>query len=153
MREPDARFTLTLDELREIYRVDQASSGVSAGEVGDVYAITEYDDERIVASTSVGDDNARKGGSVAGLAIFRFFDAMGYLVTLAQSPKGTEAFTCDVSIHFLRPAPVGSFLIEGRPLKFGRRASIVAVTVSSPLVTEGPVASGVVTYAPVFPKG
>jgi len=153
MTVPGARFTLTLKELREIYNVDQASSGVSANERSDVYEITEYDDERIVATTDVGTDSSRKGGTVAGIAIFRFFDAMGYLVTLAQSPKGTEAFTADVTIHFLRPAPVGSFLIEGRPLKFGRRASIVSVTVSSPLVTEGPVASGLVTYVPVLPTG
>jgi acyl-coenzyme A thioesterase PaaI-like protein len=56
-----------------------------------------------------------------------------------------------VSIHFLRPAPVGTFLIEGRPLRFGRRASVVAVTISSPEVADGPIAAGVVSYVPIFP--
>jgi acyl-coenzyme A thioesterase PaaI-like protein len=56
-----------------------------------------------------------------------------------------------VSMHFLRPGPIGTFVIEGRPLKFGRRASVVAVTVSSPEVSDGAIAAGVVSYAPIFP--
>ena len=76
---------------------------------------------------------------------------MGYLVTLSQSPRGTEGFTTDVAIHFLRPGPIGTFIIEGRPLKFGRRSSVVAVTVSLPEVADGPIAAGVVTYRPTFP--
>ena len=142
---------LTLDELNALYRADHAASGVSSGDSAGPYTITEYTGERIVAWTEVGPSASRKGGAVAGMTIFRFFDAMAYMVTLSQSPKGTEAFTSDISIHFLRPAPVGRFVIDGRPLRFGRRASVVAVTVSSPQVPEGPVASGVVTYAPVFP--
>ncbi|MGZ4764900.1 MAG: PaaI family thioesterase [Ilumatobacteraceae bacterium] len=144
-------LTLTLEELKEAFGADSSASGEAVSTGGDWLSIDEYTPDKIVARTEIADEHTRKGGTVAGATIFRFFDAIGYLVTLAQSPKGTEGFTTDVSIHFLRAAPVGTFLIEGRPLKFGRRASVVAVTISSTEVSDGPVAAGVVTYAPIFP--
>ena len=144
-------LTLTLEELKEAFGSDSSSTGEAVSTGGDWLSIEEYTPDRIVARTEVADEHTRKGGTVAGATIFRFFDAIGYLVMLSQSPKGTEGFTTDVSMHFLRPGPVGTFLIEGRPLKFGRRASVVAVTVSSHEVPDGPIAAGVVTYAPIFP--
>jgi uncharacterized protein (TIGR00369 family) len=144
-------LTLTLEELKEVFGTDSSATGEAVSTGGDWLSIDEYAPDKIVARTEVADEHTRKGGTVAGATIFRFFDAIGYLVMLAQSPKGTEGFTTDVSIHFLRAAPAGTFLIEGRPLKFGRRASVVAVTVASPEVSEGPIAAGVVTYAPIFP--
>ena len=145
------RFRLTREELLAIHEADSDAAGISASGKGLGYDITEYDDGRIVAWTEVSAQHARKGGTVAGGTIFGFFEALGYMVTLAQSPHGTEAFTIDVSIHFLRPGPLGRFMIEGKALRFGKRSSVVAVTVSSPQVPEGPVASGIVTYAPIFP--
>src|SRR5689334_14645945 len=139
---------LTLEELREAFGSDSSATGEAVSTGGDWLNIQEYAPDRIVVRTDVADEHTRKGGTVAGPTIFRFFDAIAYLVTLSQSPRGTEGFTSDVSMHFLRPGPIGTFLIEGRPLKFGRRASVVAVTVSSPQVPDGPIAAGVVTYAP-----
>jgi uncharacterized protein (TIGR00369 family) len=144
-------FTLTLEELNERHRADHAASGVTTGRRGAQLSIDRYESDLIVASTDISDADARKGGTLAGSAIFTFFDSIGYVTTLAQSPKGTEAFTTDVSIHFLRPAPMGRIVVEARPLRFGRRSSVVAVTVSSPNVPEGPIASGHITFAPVFP--
>jgi uncharacterized protein (TIGR00369 family) len=143
---------LTLEELQDMFTADSNASGVSADDEWR-YNITEYDGDRVVASTELNSlQHARKGGTIAGVMLFRFFDAVGYMVTLAQSPKGTEAFTTDVSINFLRPGPLGKFIIEGRTMRFGKRSSVVAITVSSPQVPEGPVASGVIIFAPVFPK-
>ena len=146
------RSRLTLEELQATYAADSDASGVSSAGDDYGYNITEYDGERVVAWTEVSEQHTRKGGTIAGAVLFRFFDAVGYMVTLAQSPRGTEAFTTDVSMHFLRPGPLGRFIIEGRALRFGRRSSVVAITVSSPEVPEGPVASGVITFAPVFPR-
>ena len=144
-------LTLTLEELNKAFGADSSASGQAVTTGGDWLLIDEYTPERIVARCDVADQHARKGGTLSGAALFRFFDAMGYLVTLSQSPRGTEGFTTDVAIHFLRPGPIGTFIIEGRPLKFGRRSSVVAVTVSSPEVADGPIAAGVVTYTPTFP--
>ncbi len=151
-RERPSRFCLTLEELQETYRADSDASGVSSSDEEYGYNVTEYGGDRVVVWTEVSMQHSRKGGTIAGAVLFRFFDAVGYMVTLAQSPKGTEAFTTDVSMHFLRPGPLGRFIIEGRALRFGRRSSVVAITVSSPQVPEGPIASGVITFAPVFPK-
>jgi acyl-coenzyme A thioesterase PaaI-like protein len=145
-------FTLTLEELGATFSADRAASGVAADDVGDPFEIVEYTRERIVGRTHTTPEHSRKGGTIAGMTIFRFFDSMAYVVTLAQSPRGTEAYTSDVTIQFLRPGPLGPFDIEARPLRFGRRASVVGLTLSSPLVEDGPVATGVVTYAPVFPS-
>jgi acyl-coenzyme A thioesterase PaaI-like protein len=145
-------LTLTLEELEKAFWADSSASGEAVTAGGDWLSVEEYTAERIVARASITDDHTRKGGTVAGATVFRFFDAIGYLVTLAQSPRGTEGFTTDVAIHFLRTGPARDFLIEGRPLKFGRRASVVAVTVSSPEISGGPIAAGVVTYAPRFPE-
>jgi acyl-coenzyme A thioesterase PaaI-like protein len=57
-----------------------------------------------------------------------------------------------VTIHYLRPGPLGRVDVEARPLKFGKRASIVAINVYSPAVPDGPIASGTITFAPIFPK-
>lgn len=150
-QEPKTTFRLSREELEEMYTADSAASGISADDERR-YHITEYEGDRLVAWTDVSTRHSRKGGTIAGGALFSFFDGVGYMVTLAQSPKGTEAFTTDVSMHFLRPGPLGKFIIEARALRFGRRSSVVAITVSSPEVPEGPVASGVITFAPVFPK-
>lgn len=142
---------LTLDELNAVYRADMAASGVSDKRPGAAPTVVELSRERIVIQVEASDRHTRKGGTVSGATIFSFFDSVGYMMTIAQAPKGSEAFTTDVSIKFLRPGPLGVFIIEGRPLKFGRRASVVAVTVSSPAVADGPIASGDITFAPIFP--
>ena len=97
-------LTLTSEELKEAFGTDSSASGEAVSTGGDWLAIDEYTPDKIVARTEIADEHTRKGGTVAGATIFRFFDAMAYLVTLAQSPKGTEGFTTDVSIHFLRVA-------------------------------------------------
>jgi uncharacterized protein (TIGR00369 family) len=143
---------MSLEELRARYRADNAASGVTAAQGGAQLEIEQYGEDIIVAAAEVSNADARKGGTLAGGTIFRFFDAIGYMATLAQAPEGADAFTTDVSIHFLRPGPAGRVVVEARPLRFGRRSSVVAVTVHSPLVPDGPIASGHITFAPVFPR-
>src|SRR5437660_6059598 len=90
------RLTLTLDELSAIFGVDRAASGVGADDEGDPFTIIEYTSERIVGSTEIRPEHSRKGGTIAGMTTFRLFDSMAYVATLAQSPKGTEAYTSDI---------------------------------------------------------
>jgi acyl-coenzyme A thioesterase PaaI-like protein len=53
-------------------------------------------------------------------------------------------------MEFLRPAPVGVLLVEGRILRFGRRSCVVDTAIHRS-GREELVAHAVVTYAPVFP--
>jgi uncharacterized protein (TIGR00369 family) len=88
---------------------------------------------------------------VAGPILFTLADTMAYFVTISHSPKGSEAFTTAISMEFLRPAPVGVLLVEGRVLRFGRRSCVVDTVIHCSGRDE-PVAHAVVTYAPVFPN-
>ena len=87
---------------------------------------------------------------VAGPILFTLADTMAYFVTIAHSPKGSEAFTASISMEFLRPAPVGVLVVEGRLLRFGRRSCVVDTAIRR-AGREELIAHAVVTYAPVFP--
>jgi uncharacterized protein (TIGR00369 family) len=144
------RLTYTLEELQAEYDAGSDASG-SATTGGHRLSVVELTEERLVAEQTVRGDAVRVGGVVSGVTLFRVFDGTAYLVTLAQTPKGqAAAFTVDASIQFLRTAPVGPLLATGIPLRFGRRLSVVDVTIRSASVPDGPVAHGVVTYAPHF---
>jgi uncharacterized protein (TIGR00369 family) len=87
---------------------------------------------------------------VAGPMLFTLVDTIAYLVTISRSPKGSEAFTTSVSMEFLRPAPVGVLIVEGRVLRYGRRSCVVDTAIR-PSGRDESIAHAVVTYAPVFP--
>ena len=112
--------------------------------------IIEFTEHVIVGRADHDTSHARPGGMVAGSSLFKMVDAIGYLVTLARSPKGSHAFTVDVSMRFLRPAPVGDLFIEGRSLQFSKRLSVIDTRIFSPRSGADPIASAVVTFAPVF---
>ena len=111
--------------------------------------IDEYSAERIIARAQFEDGHTRPGGMVAGPILFTLADTMGYFVTISRSPKGSEAFTASISMEFLRPAPVGVLVVEGRLLRFGRRSCVVDTAIRR-AGREELVAHAVVTYAPVF---
>jgi uncharacterized protein (TIGR00369 family) len=111
--------------------------------------IDECTAQRIVASARFTDGHTRPGGMVAGPILFTLADTMAYFVTISNSPKGSEAFTTSISMEFLRPAPVGVLIVEGRLLRFGRRSCVVDTTIRR-ADREEPIAHAVVTYAPVF---
>ena len=112
--------------------------------------IDEYSVERIVARARFEDGHTRPGGMVAGPILFTLADTLAYFVTISRSPKGSEAFTTAISMEFLRPAPVGVLLVEGRALRFGRRTCVVETVIHCSGRDEL-VAHAMVTYAPVFP--
>jgi uncharacterized protein (TIGR00369 family) len=113
--------------------------------------IDEYSEQRIVARARFEDGHTRPGGMVAGPILFTLADTMAYFVTIAHAPKGSEAFTSSISMEFLRPAPVGVLVVEGRLLRFGRRSCVVDTAIRR-AGREELIAHAVVTYAPVFPK-
>ncbi len=144
------RLTHPLEELRIVHDAGNAASAVSTGMPQP--DIIELNEDRLVVCQRVDADHTRDGGAVAGLTLFRLVDLTGYLVTVAQTPKGgSSPFTVDVSMRFLRLAPVGELVAVGRGLRFGKRLSVVDVAISSPLVPDGPVAAATITFAPAFP--
>ena len=142
--EMDEGITHTPEEL--LARYDKAMDGRPVATV----EIDEYSAQRIVARARFEDGHSRPGGMIAGPILFTLADTMAYFVTISHSPKGSEAFTASISMEFLRPAPVGVLVVEGRLLRFGRRSCVVD-TVIRRAERQELVAHAVVTYAPLFP--
>lgn len=139
-------LTHTREELQQVYR----SIAGAAGSDPQVLIIDEYSPQLIVAGNDFDQSHARPdAGIISGPTLFSLVDSMGYLVTMSRSPKGSQGFTTGVAMQFLRPAPIGRLTIEGRSLRFSRRLSVVDTTIRASGVQE-PVATAVVTYAPIF---
>jgi uncharacterized protein (TIGR00369 family) len=113
--------------------------------------IEECTEERMLVRAELIEGHTRTGGMVAGPILFTLADTVAYFVTISLSPKRSEAYTTSLSMEFLRPAPTGVLLVEGRALRYGKRACVVDTLIRRADRDE-PVAHAVVTYAPVFPK-
>jgi uncharacterized protein (TIGR00369 family) len=112
--------------------------------------IDEHSSQGIVVRARFEFEHTRPGRMISGPNLFTLADATAYFVTISRCPKGSEAFTASISMEFLKPAPIGILIAEGRLLRFGRRSCVVdtLIRLAEP---EEPVAHAVVTYAPVFP--
>jgi uncharacterized protein (TIGR00369 family) len=141
-------LTHTQDELQEHYL---AFIGRSRSDPG-ILSIDDYSDAVIVATTTFDDSQLRPGGIISGPTLFSVVDSMGYLVTMSRAPKGSNGFTSAVAMQFLSPAAVGTLRVEGRLLRFSRRASVVDTLLYGDSLEE-PIAQAVVTYVPQFPTG
>ena len=144
-RAADGVGALTHTPQELLARYDKAMGGRPVATL----EIDECSAERIVARARFEEGHTRPGGMVAGPILFTLVDTMAYFVTISRSPKGSEAFTASISMEFLRPAPAGVLVVEGRLLRFGRRSCVVD-TVIRREEREELIAHAVVTYAPVF---
>jgi uncharacterized protein (TIGR00369 family) len=141
---PADGLTHTPEELIARYHKAMGGRPVAALEIDELSA------ERLVARVTFQDGHTRPGGMVAGPMLFTLVDTIAYLATISRSPKGSEAFTTSVSMEFLRPAPVGVLIVEGRVLRYGRRSCVVDTAIHRSGRDES-IAHAVVIYAPVFP--
>ena len=112
--------------------------------------IAEYTDQRMVVRAELDERQTRPGGMVAGPILFTLADTVAYFVTISRGPKRSEAYTTSISMEFLRPAPVGILLVEGKLLRYGKRSCVVDTLIRS-AEQDTPLAHAVVTYAPVLP--
>jgi uncharacterized protein (TIGR00369 family) len=116
-----------------------------------VLEIDEYTEQRMVVRAYLEERHARPGGMVAGPILFTLADTVAYFITISRSPKRSEAYTTSISMEFLRPAPVGVLVVEGKLLRFGKRSCVVDTLIRQ-ADDDAPLVHAVVTYAPVFPK-
>ena len=140
-------LTHTREELQRYYLdlIGMTEPGPGA------LSIETYEADLIVGVTHFNNAHLRPGGVVSGPNLFAVVDSMGFLVTVAHSPKGSNGFTSALAMQFLRPAPVGGIRVEGRLLKYGKRSCVVDALVYSTELDQ-PVAQGTVTYVPVLPS-
>ena len=104
------------------------------------------DEDHLVAHRRPGETDLRPGGIINGPALVTLVDAAGWMMAVAHQPPGSDAFTAELSMQFLRGAPVGELRIEVKPLRVGGSTAVVDATITSPAVPDGPVAHAVLTF-------
>ena len=134
----------TLDELQAWFDSRQASGGSRPTER--LVTIEVLEQDRLVARRRPHEFDLRPGGIINGPALVTLVDATGWMMAVAHQPPGSDAFTADLSMQFLRGAPLGDLRVEVRALKVGGRSAVVDATVTSPAVHDGPVAHAVLTF-------
>jgi len=92
----------------------------------------------------------RPGGSLSGPTIMTLADYTIWAVVLGMTgPDYRNAATSSLTVHFLRPAPAGDLIAEGRIIRLGRRLAVGEAAVYADGETGGadPVAHVTATYA------
>jgi uncharacterized protein (TIGR00369 family) len=134
----------TLDDLQAWFDSRQSLGGSRPSER--LVTLELLDERRLVARRRPHEFDLRPGGIVNGPALVTLVDAAGWMMAVAHQPPGSDAFTTDLSMQFLRGAPVGELRVEVKALRVGGRSAVVDATVTSPAVAEGPVAHAVLTF-------
>jgi uncharacterized protein (TIGR00369 family) len=134
----------TLDDLQAWFDSRQHSAGSRPSER--LVTVEVLEEGRLVAHRKPHEFDLRPGGVIHGPALVSLVDAAGWMLAVAHQPPGTDAFTADLSMQFLRGAPVGELRVEVKALKVGGRTAVVDATITSPAVADGPVAHAVLTF-------
>lgn len=144
---PDARhgthcgvLQATVEELQAWFDSRQTSGG------GRLITLELLEEDRLVARRRPQEMDLRPGGIINGPALVSLVDAAGWMMAVAHQPPGSDAFTADLSMQFLRGAPVGELSVEVKALRVAGRTAIVDATITSPAVGDGPVAHAVLTF-------
>ena len=93
-------------------------------------------------------DDLRPGPLWAGPSLLRYVDNCGYLLTVANLPPGSDAFTIDLYIKFLRPAPFDDLIADTRLLRMSKRKADLDILITSPEIPDGPVIHATATFSP-----
>lgn len=100
--------------------------------------------------------HVRPGGSLSGPTIMTLADYTIWAVVLGmKGPDYHAAATSSLTVHFLRRAPAGDLLAEGRIIRLGRRLAVGEASVYADGSAGGadPVAHVTATFALPSPRG
>jgi len=126
-------------ELQSYYR-DVANE---AGDAGPHTTVEQLDERRMQLRVEIGERFARPGGTVSGPALFALADAAGWMFAVAHRGAGSDAFTTDISMQFLRPVSIGSVVVESTVLRRGTRQVFEVAIDPQP---DGPAVHAVVAF-------
>ncbi len=88
----------------------------------------------------------RPGGTVSGPLLFTLADTALYAAVLSCVGNEPLTVTTDMTIHFLRRAPLGDLIAEARVLKAGRKLLYGDIEIRSAL-REGTICHATGSYA------
>ena len=109
--------------------------------------IEELEEHRLLVRRRADTMSMRPGGSWSGSAQMSLVDSVGFLMSIAHLPPGSDAMTTDLSMQFLRPPPPGDLLTEVRVLRLGRRSSVLDVDILSEDLSGDPVTHATISFA------
>lgn len=95
---------------------------------------------------SASERHLRPGGTISGPTLFTLADTALYAAVLSCVGNAPLTVTTDMTIHFLRRAPLGDLLAEARVLKAGRTILHGDITIES-AEREGVVCHATGSYA------
>lgn len=128
---------------QELQQYFAAAMSVS-GQQGPPCTIEHLDEQQLRLRAEVGTRWTRPGGTITGPALFGLIDTVGWLMAVAHSGPGTDAFTTDVSVQYLRPVEAGSVEVVGNVLRRGRR-HVFDVSVAPGV--DGPAVHAVIAFS------
>ncbi|MDO8392710.1 MAG: PaaI family thioesterase [Actinomycetota bacterium] len=116
----------------------------ASGQKGPTFTIVELTERQLRLRFDLGHQFTRPGGSITGPALFGMIDTVGWLMAVAHSGPGTDAFTTDVNVQYLRPVLAGQVELVGNLLRRGRRH---VFDVSVDPGADGPAVHAVIAFA------
>jgi acyl-coenzyme A thioesterase PaaI-like protein len=144
-------LTLTLGELQRYYDQRVSMSGAASHRSTDLI-LESLAPDRLVVRLDPNEGDGRPGALWSGMAQLRIIEGIGFMMTVAHLPPGSDAVTSDLAVKFLRKAPLTHPLRgEVHILRMTPRATITQASITSDAVRGGPVAHATVTYAPWMP--
>ena len=116
----------------------------ASGQKGPAFTIVELTERQLRLHYDLTQQFTRPGGTVTGPALFGMIDTVGWLMAVAHSGAGTDAFTTDVTVQYLRPVFTGQVELVGNLLRRGRRHVFDVSVNPSP---DGPAVHAVIAFA------
>jgi len=116
----------------------------AAGQKGPPFTIVQLTDRQLRLRYDLAHEFTRPGGSITGPALFGMIDTVGWLMAVAHSGPGTDAFTTDVTVQYLRPVFTGQLDLVGSVLRRGRRHVFDVSVDPGP---DGPAVHAVIAFA------
>ena len=126
-RTPSDRSDELLAELRRHYEDSEV------GVVFEIDAIEELTDDHAVVRGSysqAGRPGATGAGVIPGPVQMAMADGFGWILSVAPLPPGSDAYTIDMSMQFLRPLPVGPYVARCSLLRWSPRRSVVTIDIA-----------------------
>jgi len=113
------------------------------------FVIEQVTVEGVTLTLDADEDHLRPGGTVMGPTLMMLADTAAYLCILSKVGPRALAVTTSLEMHFLKKAPPGRLVVEGRLLKLGSRLAVATVSLRSeaPDASDDDIGFATVTYS------
>ena len=130
------------EDLEEAVRLHRKAADMGLDWSFDIEELTE--DLLVIRGRY--DKPGRIGGIIPGAIQMDMADTFAWIHTVARLPPGADAYTTDITVQFLRPLPVGQFVVRCQMLRWTPRRTVSSLLFSAD--GEKTETSATVSYAP-----